>query len=142
MEATGQIANVMAVTGDIVLHMSKEMVAAGREKELDQLDDFEAYEWVDLDDFDKPEVFGCTWADRPKAGECKSRICVQDFAYEKSDDFHAATPLALAGRMVEYTAARNIWGTLTADVTGAFLHTAANDARAGQGRVVVGQGGG
>ena len=70
---------------------------------------------------------GTTWVDRRKGDECRSRLCVQDFAHVKSDDNFAPTPTDETTRILEAFAVHKKYKMRTADVSSAFLHADEED---------------
>ena len=67
-------------------------------------------------------MLGITWVERLKNGECRSRLCVQDFATTKSDEYFAPTPAEASTRILEAYAVRHGYRVRWADVGVAFLH--------------------
>ena len=49
---------------------------------------------------------------------------MQEVATYKSDDFFAATPTTMSGRIIDMLAVHNGWPIADADVTTAFMHAA------------------
>ena len=102
--------------------VTDEMRQAGRMKELVNLKEFEVFESISVKDCVKDKVLGTTWVERLKNGECRSRLCVQDFAKTKSDEYFAPTPAEESTRILEAYAVRHGYRVRWADVGVAFLH--------------------
>ena len=118
---------LLAVEAESLQEMTEDMIYEGRCRELDRMDEFGVYEWVERSAYPDAPCFGSTWVDRLKSDEVKSRLCCQDIAWFKSEEFFAATPLTLAGKVIELLAVKRGWSVLTADVSVAFLHAPAED---------------
>jgi len=104
----------------IKVDLPLEKVQAGREKEVQNLVAFDAYEAID--DYDG-KVYDMTWVEEPRGGECRSRLCVRQFANEKRDDTFAATPDTLFIRyLLSLAAADSTSAIMIVDISVAFMH--------------------
>ena len=91
-EKRARVAALADVGEDLFGTMTDEMRQTGRLKELENLEAFEVFEKIAIEDCANDKVLGTIWVERLKNGECRSRLCVQDFASTKSDEYVAFTP--------------------------------------------------
>ncbi len=104
------------------------MIAA-RRREIQNLIDFEAFEWVKNEDIDPTSKWiSSRWEDLakndPRQPPLRSMWVLQEVATYKSDDFFAATPTTMSGRISDMLAVHNGWPIADTDVTTAFMHAA------------------
>ena len=90
-EKRARVAALPDVGEDFFGTVTDEMRQAGRLKELENLEEFGVFESIATEDCVNDKVLGTTWVERLKNGECRSRLCVQDFATTKSDEYFAPT---------------------------------------------------
>ena len=98
------------------------MWQAGRLKELEDPEEFGVFESIAREDCVDDKVLGTTWVERLKNGQCRSRLCVQDFATTKSDEYFVPTLAEESTRILEAYAVRRGCRVRWADVGVAFLH--------------------
>ena len=121
-EKRARVAALADVGEDLFGTMTDEMRQAGRLKELENLEEFEIFENIAIEDCVNDKVLDTTWVESLKNGECRSRLCVQDFATAKSDEYFAPTPAEESTRILEAYAVRHGYRVRWADVGVAFLH--------------------
>ena len=121
-EKRARVAALADVGEDLFGTITDEMRQAGRLKEMKNLEEFEVFESIPVEDCVNAKVFGTTWSERLKNLVCRSRLCVQDFARTKSDEYFAPTPAEESTRILEAYAVRNGYRVRWADVGVAFLH--------------------
>ncbi len=107
--------------------LDPEAVIAARRREIQNLIDFEAFEWVRNEDIDPSgKWISSRWEDLansdPRKPPVRSRCVLQEVATYKSDDFFAATATTMSGRIIDLLAVHNGWPIADADVTTAFTH--------------------
>ena len=84
-------------------------VIAARRREIQNLIDFEAFEWVRNEDIDPSgKWISSRWGDLakndPRKPPVSSRWVLQEVATYKSDNFFAATPTTMSGRIIDLLA--------------------------------------
>ena len=121
-EKRARVAALADVDENLFGTVTDEMRQAGRMKELENLEEFEVFESISVADCVNDKVLGTTWVERLKNGECRSRLCVQDFAKTKSDEYFAPTLAEESTRILEAYAVRHGCRVRWADVGVAFLH--------------------
>jgi hypothetical protein len=104
------------------------LYAAGDEKELQQLRDFDVYEEVPRTAAAGYKVISTRWVRKLKTPlEARFSLVAREFNTGKRDDTFAATPLSAGSRVVDLLGTKLQLCTATADVSVAFLHAAATD---------------
>ena len=86
-EKRARVAALADVDEDLFGTVTNEMRQAVRLKELEDLEEFGVFESIAIEDCVDDKVLGTTWVERLKNGQCRSRLCVQDFATTKSDEY-------------------------------------------------------
>ena len=100
-EKRARVAALADVNENLFGTVTDEMRQAERMKELENLEEFEVFENISVKDCVNDKVLGTIWVERLKNGECRSRLCVPDFAKTKSDEYFAPTPAEESTRILE-----------------------------------------